>query len=127
MNIKSWNLKDKFKKVIQFILNPRLLLCFGLAWLITNGWSYILMAVGTYFKIDWMIAVAGGYLTFLWLPVSPEKLVTIALAIILLRAFFPKDTKTLKVLQDMRKSVHDAIARKKESRREKKAQKQANE
>ena len=33
-------MKDKLKKVIRFITNPRLLLCVAIAWLITNGWSY---------------------------------------------------------------------------------------
>ena len=28
---------DKLKKVVQFILNPRLLFCVFIAWLITNG------------------------------------------------------------------------------------------
>ena len=66
-------LKQKIKKIIQFILNPHFLLCFGIAWLITNGWSYVLLAVGTIFGIGWMTAVAGAYLAFLWLPISPEK------------------------------------------------------
>ena len=30
-------------------------------------------------------AVAGAYLAFLWLPISPEKVITFAIAIILLR------------------------------------------
>ena len=60
-------MKVKIKKVIQFLLNPKFLLCFGIAWLITNGWSYILLGIGTYFGIGWMVALAGGYLALLWL------------------------------------------------------------
>lgn len=96
-------IKAKIKKIVQFIANPRLLLCFGIAWIITNGWSYILLAVGTWLEINWMIAVAGGYLAFLWLPVSPEKLVTIAIAMVLLRFLFPNDQKTLGILKDLHK------------------------
>ena len=48
--------------------------------MITNGWSYILLGTETLFDIAWMKAVAAGYLAFLWLPVSPEKLVTLAIA-----------------------------------------------
>lgn len=92
-------MKEKIKKLLQFITNPKLLLCFGIAWIITNGWSYILLAVGTALDIGWMLAVASGYLAFLWLPISPEKLVTIAIAIVLLRIFFPNDQKTLGVLR----------------------------
>lgn len=94
-------LKVKIKKIIQFIANPKLLLCVGIAWIITNGWSYILLGIGTIMKIEWMIAVASGYLAFLWLPISPEKIVTIALAMLLLRFLFPNDTKTLGVLKDL--------------------------
>ncbi len=94
-------IKDKVKKIIQFIANPRLLLCLGIAWLITNGWSYILLGVGTVLQIEWMIAVASGYLAFLWLPVSPEKIVTVALAMVLLRFLFPCDTGTLGVLKEL--------------------------
>lgn len=67
-------MKSKLKKIIQFITNPRLLLCIAIAWLITNGWSYIMLGIGTYLGIGWMTAVAGAYLAFLWLPISPEKL-----------------------------------------------------
>ncbi len=59
----------------------------GIAWLITNGWSYILLGI-------------GAYLTFLWLPISPEKSVTFMIAIALLRFLFPKDEKTLAVLKN---------------------------
>ena len=107
-------IKQKLKKIIQFILNPRLLLCFGLAWLITNGWSYVLFGIGTYFGIGWMIAIAGAYLTFLWLPISPEKIVTVAIAIVLLRFLFPHDEKTLAVLKDMKDKIKEKIRRKKE-------------
>lgn len=94
-------IKEKIKKIIQFIANPKLLICVGIAWIITNGWSYILLGIGTILKIEWMIAVASGYLAFLWLPISPEKLVTVALAMVLLRFLFPGDTKTLGVLKDL--------------------------
>ena len=95
-------MKQKLKKILQFILNPRLLLCLGIGWLITNGWSYLFLGLGTYFNIGWMIAVAGGYLTFLWLPISPEKIVTVLIAMGLMRLLFPKDQKTLGILRELR-------------------------
>ena len=39
-------MKNKLKKILQFILNPRLLLCVLIAWIITNGWSYVLFGIG---------------------------------------------------------------------------------
>ena len=107
-------MKEKIKKVFQFIANPHLLLCLGLAWLITNGWSYLLLGLGTLFQSNWMIAVASGYLAFLWLPISPEKLVTVAIAVALLRFLFPNDQKTLAVLKNMRDKVMSKIKRKKD-------------
>lgn len=101
--------KNRVKKFFQFLFNPKFLLCFGLGWLITNGWSYIMFAVGTYFQIGWMIAVSGAYLTFLWLPISPEKIVTLAIAIFLLKLLFPKDEKTLAVLAQMYKKAKEKI------------------
>ena len=98
-------MKKQIKKWVQFLLNPRFLLCFGLAWMITNGWSYVLFGLGTWLNIHWMIVVAGGYLAFLWLPVSPEKIVTVAIAIALLRLLFPNDQKTLAVLRELREKA----------------------
>ena len=104
-------MKEKLKKIVQFIMNPRLLLCVAIAWLITNGWSYLMFGFGTYFDIGWMIAVSGAYLTFLWLPISPEKIVTFGIAIALLRFLFPNDTKTLGVLRDLHEKAKNAFRR----------------
>lgn len=109
-------MKHKLKKIVQFILNPRLLLCLLIAWIITNGWSYVLFGIGTYFKIEWMIAVGGAYLAFLWLPVSPEKVITITIAMALLRWLFPNDKKTLAVLRELYDKAKKAIRSRKEKR-----------
>ena len=105
--------KKRIRTLAQFLFNPRLLLCLGIAWLITNGWSYILFGIGSYFRIGWMIALASAYLAFLWLPVSPEKIATVAIAITLLRLLFPKDEKTLAVLSRMFKKAKSAVAARK--------------
>lgn len=96
------------KTVGEFLLNPRLLLCLAAGWFITNGWSYVMFAIGTLLDISWMITVSAAYIAFLWLPVSPEKLVTVILAMIFLRFFFPNDEKTfgkLKKLQQKLKAL----------------------
>lgn len=118
-------MKQKIKKFLQFIANPRFLLCFGIGWIITNGWSYILFALGMAWDIDWMKAVAGAYLAFLWLPISPEKIVTCAIAIALLRWLFPDDQKTLAVLRNILQKTKAAVHSKKEERQAKKAEKAA--
>lgn len=106
-------MKDKIKKAIRFITNPRLLLCVAIAWFITNGWSYILFGLGSYFGIHWMTAIAGAYMAFLWLPVSPEKIVTFAIAVALLRLLFPQDQKTLAVLRDFYEKAKNTVKGKK--------------
>lgn len=94
-------LKNTAAAAVRFLLNPRFLLCVSIAWLITNGWSYIMLGIGTYCQIGWMIAVSSAYLAFLWLPVSPEKIVTVLIAMTLLRRLFPNDRQTLGVLRDI--------------------------
>lgn len=108
--------KEKFKKILSFLLNPRFLLCFGIAWIITNGWSYIALGLGSYYDLNWLSAIGGTYLAFLWLPITPEKIVTVFIAIGLLKLLFPQDKKTLAVLTAM----YDSVKRK---HREKKDQK----
>ena len=119
---KGW-FKRLVVKILQFVLNPRLLLCFGIAWMITNGWSYVMLAVGTWLGVPWMIAVASAYLTILWLP-SPEKILTCAIAILLLRLLFPKDKYTLGVLQDMHRAALDAFRNRKNKKKKKEDDKQ---
>lgn len=104
--IKKWFLKNKnriycfLKKWTLFIINPHFIICFLIGWLFTNGWSYIIFALGTYFKINWMIILGTAYMSMLWAPFTPEKLVTLIIAIFLLKLLFPRDEKTLKVLHD---------------------------
>lgn len=114
-------IKKFIKTALEFVLNPRLLLCFGIAWMITNGWSYIMLAVGTALGLEWMIAVAGAYIAFLYLP-SPEKIVTFAIAIFLMKRLFPNDEKTLGKLREMHARVKGAaksyVEKKKKGREE---------
>ncbi len=118
-------LKSFFKKAASFLLNPHLLICFGIAWLITNGWCYIFIVLGTWLDIGWMLAVGTGYAAFLWIPFTPEKLITIIISIFLLRIIFPKDEKTLKVLKDDLEAIKAMFRRRKEKHRAKKAEKQS--
>lgn len=108
----------KFKKFIQFILNPKLLLCLVIAWIITNGWAYVFVFLGTSLKIKWMLSVGSAYVAFLWLPFTPEKIFTVAIAIALLRFLFPDDKKTLKVLRISFLKIKNGIKNKKEKENE---------
>ncbi len=116
-------MKQKLKRLLLFLTNPRLLLCIAIAWMITNGWSYVFFFLGTTLNIPWMSAVGGAYLAFLWLPISPEKLLTMAIALFLLRHLFPHDQKTLGVLKDLYTRALATIKSKRQKQRIKKSRK----
>jgi hypothetical protein len=120
-NLIGEKLKQNLKKAVQFIANPRLILCFMIGWMITNGWSYILFGLGTYLGIEWMIAVGGAYMALLWLPFTPEKIITCAIAIALLRWLFPNDTKTLAVLRGWYEKARAAFRARKERKADEKS------
>jgi len=108
---------DRLKRIRHFLrnvfapfLNPRYLLCNGIAWLITNGWAYLFVAFGAWFDIGWMVAVGSGYLAVIWMPFTPEKLITIALSIFLLRLLFPNDQKTLAILRQFQHTAKEKWA-----------------
>ncbi len=92
----------KLKVYIKPFLNWKFLISFGTAWMITNGWAYVLLAVGTILKIKWMIAVSTGYIAFLFLPFTAEKIITIPLAMWLQTIFFKRDEKTARLLEEMK-------------------------
>ena len=116
-------MKEKIKKIVLFILNPRLLFCVGIAWMITNGWSYLLLGLGMWLKIGWMVAVASAYMAFLWFPFTPEKILTGIIAIFLLKAIFPRDERTLAILL----SLHARVMEKHKTRKERKERNKDNE
>lgn len=89
------------KNYLKPFLNLKFLISFGLAWLITNGWSYICLGVGTLFKIKWLMVVASSYIAFLYLPFTFEKLITIPLAIFIQTKLFKNDKKLRKDLLNM--------------------------
>lgn len=96
MKSRFWKiLWEKIKLWVRLILNWRFLVCFGIAWMITNGWSYILLGIGYFWDIEWMMWLSGGYLALIWFPFSPEKIITVAIAIFLAHKLFPAHTGAL--------------------------------
>lgn len=128
-NLSKEQLKEKakafLKKWAQFFLNPRLLLCVFIAWMITNGWSYLFAALGAAFGITWMTVAGAAYMSLLWLPFTPEKIITLFIAIGLMKLLFPKDTKTLGVLHDELNTLKAKLRESRDKRREKRAAKRA--
>jgi hypothetical protein len=54
-----------------------MIISLAIAWLITNGWAYIFIAIGNHT----LRTIGISYVAFLWLPFSVEKVVTIAIAV----------------------------------------------
>jgi len=81
----------KLQQRIKPYLKPTMFISFGIAWIITNGWAYIMLGIGIYGNISWAKVVATSYLAVLWLPITPEKLITIPLAIWLQKIIFKKE------------------------------------
>lgn len=105
-------LKQKVRKLTRFLFNPRLLLCLFIAWMITNGWSYVFLGLGIVLKLNWMRIVGVTYMSLLWLPFTPEKLLTLLIAIGLLRLLFPHDRRTLAVLREKLHTLRSMMGRK---------------
>lgn len=93
---------EKIKIYLKPFANLKFLISFGVAWFITNGWCYVGIALGTAFGINWLLAVSSAYFAFLWLPFTPEKIVTVALAILFQTIFFPKDLKLRQDLENLK-------------------------
>ena len=103
----------RLKRVLAFCLNPRLLLCLGIGWFLTNGWAYVAAALGTALHLPWLAGAGGAWLAILWIPFTPEKIVTVAIAMFLLKLLFPNDTKTLAVLRELRSKIREKASAKK--------------
>ena len=78
-------MKNKIGKVLRtardLILTPHLAICFFIAWIITNGWAYVALGVGTYYEYKWLAAIAATYLAILWSPLCAEGILTFLIAI----------------------------------------------
>lgn len=96
---KTWK---KILKILRLFLNWRFAVSFGMAWMITNGWAYLFVFFGNQFDISWMKIIGTSYVAFLYIPITPEKLITIPIAIGIQKFLFPKDTKTLKEIEGLK-------------------------
>lgn len=94
------NLKDKLRPWLRALTNPHLLISLAIAWFITNGWAYCAVGIGWYLNIPTMLKIGSIWLGILWMPGTPEKIVTFGVAIGVLRLLFPEDTRTLAMVRN---------------------------
>ena len=84
---------------LKALTNPHLLISLGIAWFLTNGWAYCAAGIGWYLDIPLLLKIGSVWLGILWMPGTPEKLFTFAVAMGILRLLFPDDTRTLAMIR----------------------------
>ena len=72
----------KIKTYISPFLNWRILIIYLPIWFIMSGWTYLFIYLGTRHHVGWMLAAGTFWATVLWLPFTPEKLITVPLTIL---------------------------------------------
>ena len=73
----------KIKTYISPFLNWRILVIYVPIWFLMSGWTYLFIYLGTKHGVGWMLAAGTFWATILWLPFTPEKLITIPLTLYL--------------------------------------------
>lgn len=91
----------RLKNYLRPFFNIKFAICFGIAWMITNGWCYIGAVLGQIFKLKILRNISLAYMSFLYLPFTPEKLITIPIAMALQRSLFKNDPKVKELLINM--------------------------
>lgn len=93
--IKSIYIEEKPKLIAiwNYIKDWRTFVSFLIAWMITNGWCYVFIVLGSWLEIKWMSITGWSYLAFLWLPCTPEKVITIPLGIFIKKLIFRHKNK----------------------------------
>lgn len=114
-------MKKLFKKIWLYIrpfLDIKILIIYLPVWFLFSGWTYLFMILGAKYNIDWMFISGSTWNAILWMPFTPEKLVTIPITIKLYVKFFNKnnphlDKMLLEAKQDFQK-IKNKFRRKRE-------------
>lgn len=116
-------MKNKLQNFIdgarKFLLNPHLVICYGIAWMITNGWAYVGIGVGSYYEMEWLKKISVAYLAILWSPFCFELIATLIITIALMKRLFPNDKETLRRIQVFYRYYRLKVRAAKRERREK--------
>ena len=91
----------KIKTYISPFLNWRILVIYVPIWFIMSGWTYLFIYLGTRHHISWMLAAGTFWATILWLPITPEKLLTIPLTLWIYIRWRNKEDTVSNELQNM--------------------------
>ena len=88
-------LLTKIKTYISPFLNWRILIIYVPIWFLMSGWTYLFIFLGTKYSVGWMLAAGTFWATVLWLPFTPEKLITVPLTILVYVKLFGSGNEKL--------------------------------
>lgn len=94
MSIKK-KFKHYFNKSIEWArpyLTLKMLPFLLIAWMLTNGWAYVFVAIGT----PTMRIIGGAWISFLWFPFTVEKVATVFIAGLLYKVVYKKEFKEVR-------------------------------
>ena len=87
-------MKDRLNKLyikIKPYLTPKMIPFIAMSWLITNGWAYLCLYIGTHYSIKWLATISGTYIAFLYFPFTAEKILTVWIATKLYKLFYKEN------------------------------------
>lgn len=96
-----FRVKDYIKNIFKIICNPHFAICLLIAWMITNGWGYLFIVIGHCFNNVALLTIGSSYVAFLWVPGTPEKILTVSIALALQKKFFPKHVSSDNPLKEI--------------------------
>ena len=101
----------KIKTYISPFLNWRILVIYLPIWFLMSGWTYLFIYLGTRHHVGWMLAAGTFWATILWLPFTPEKLITVPLTLYLYVKLFGSGNDKLERMLVEAKSDWEATKR----------------
>ena len=88
----------KIKTYISPFLDWRILIIYLPIWFLMSGWTYLFIYLGTHYQVSWMLASGTLWATILWLPITPEKLLTIPLTLFIYIKLFGRRNNKLELM-----------------------------
>lgn len=106
-------MKKLIKKIGVYIspfIDLKLLLIYTPIWFLMSGWTYLFIFLGMKYRINWMLIAGSTWAGILWLPFTPEKIITIPLTLFLYTKIFGnKDKKTIFKLERMHEQAKEDL------------------
>ena len=83
-------LKSPYLILFYLRASWKYVISFSIGWCITNGWAYVFAVIG----VGWFKDFALWYIGFIWLPTTPEKIITIPLSAIIHKWLWKESNET---------------------------------